>query len=317
MVSRLIAFAKDEGIVEQLLRKENNRKETALHEAVRLGDDELVTELLRADGALACFPEEGTSPLYLAISLGRVKTAETLLTSDEDISCGGPDGQNALHAAVLRGPKLTRMVLEWNTNKNVTTKRDISGRTPLHFAASLAKGRPLGQRRAVFPQVLEANLAAIYQPDNDGLYPVHVAATVGAKHAIELILKNSGGSSAGLRDAKGRTFLHVAVCNGQVGIIGYACGDRSLAWIMNMQDNDGNTALHLAVEAGSLRMFSAMVGNRHVNINLANAERETPLDIARCKISPGLFYDLKSQEEMIFRTLFRIGAAWGTYRRGH
>jgi ankyrin repeat protein len=58
--------------------------------------------------------------------------------------------------------------------------------------------------------------------------------------------------SAGLRDAKGRTFLHVAVEKKKVNVIGVACKNLSLSWIMNMVDNDGNTALHLAVKAGSL-----------------------------------------------------------------
>jgi ankyrin repeat protein len=49
---------------------------------------------------------------------------------------------------------------------------------------------------------------------------------------------------------------------------------------MNMVDNDGNTALHLAVKAGSLHMFSHLLGNPQVNINLPNSRGETPLDIA-------------------------------------
>ena len=106
MVCHLIALATGSRMVTQLLRKVNKRKETALHEAVRIGDNQLVVELLRTDRELACFPKEGTSPLYLAISLGRDKTAMTLHDESEKkiLSYLGPDGQNALHAAVLRGP---------------------------------------------------------------------------------------------------------------------------------------------------------------------------------------------------------------------
>ncbi|KAJ1274084.1 hypothetical protein BS78_05G035500 [Paspalum vaginatum] len=206
------------------------------------------------------------------------------------------------------------MVLEWNTDKDLTTERDKNGSTPLHFAAGLLKDRG----GSVFSQVLEANTGAVYQPDNEGLYPIHVAASAGARQAIRLMVKKCGGTSAGLRDAKGRTFLHVAVVERKVWTVCYACMcmNRSLAWIMNMQDNDGNTALHLAVEAGSLRMFSALVENRHVELNLANAERETPLDIDSYKISQGLFFS-QSSEDTIFRTLFQVGGRMGTYHRDH
>jgi hypothetical protein len=58
-----------------------------------------------------------------------------------------------------------------------------------------------------------------------------------------------------------------------------------------MVDKDGNTALHLAVEAGSLRMFCSLLGNPQVNLNLPNSRGETPLDIAGCKLyGKGLYY---------------------------
>jgi ankyrin repeat protein len=98
-------------------------------------------------------------------------------------------------------------------------------------------------------------------------------------------------SSAGLRDAKGRTFLHVAVEKKNESVVRYACNmDRSLAWVLNMQDNQGNTALHLAVKDGSHAIFRLLFGNRQVNLNLTNEDGQTPLDIARYNIRPS-FYD--------------------------
>ena len=98
-------------------------------------------------------------------------------------------------------------------------------------------------------------------------------------------------SIAGLRDAKGRTFLHVAVEKKNLRVVRYACRDRSLAWILNMQDNQGNTALHLAVKDESLDIFRLLFGNRQVNLNLTNEDGQTPLDIARYNVRPS-FYDV-------------------------
>lgn len=315
MVRHLIDLATRDNIVVDLLRQGNSSKETVLHEAVRIQDDKLVKDLLAADRRLASFPQEGgTSPLYLAILLRAGCIVLTLFNGSETnfLSTSGPDRQNVLHAAILRDTGLTREVLKRNRNKDLTTERDVNGSTPLHFAAGYLGAR---QRGSVCSQVFEANTAALYQPDNDGLYPIHVAAAIGSKHAIAMFVKECP-RSAGLRDTKGRTFLHVAVVKKKAGIVGFACRDRSLAWILNMQDNDGNTALHLAVKAGSLIMFCALSGNRQVHLSLTNMEGKTPLDIARYKVPPIMHYSQNS-EVKIHRALFTFGAWIGTARWDH
>ena len=195
--------------------------------------------------------------------------------------------------------ELTKKLLKWNKNKDLTTERDANGSTPLHFAAGLPGA---GNRGSACIQVFDATTSVLYLPDNDGLSPIHVAAAAKAASAAasaNIFLKlpiakfvSKCPSSAGLRDAKGRTFLHVAVEKKNVRVVGYACSDRSLAWILNMQDNQGNTALHLAVKDGSLDIFCLLFGNRQVNLNLTNEDRQTPLDIARYNVRPS-FYDEK------------------------
>jgi ankyrin repeat protein len=178
-------------------------------------------------------------------------------------------------------------------NKDLTTQRDENGSTPLHFAAA----RP----SRICQQVLKANPDALYQPDHAGFFSIHVAASVGASWNVDIFVTECPGS-AGLRDAKGRTFLHVAVEKKKVSVIRSACRNLSLSWIMNMVDDDGNTALHLAVEAGILRTFCALVGNPQVNLNLPNNRGETPLDIAEYKIR-GFYYNLVIHLLILFRSM--------------
>jgi len=173
-------------------------------------------------------------------------------------------------------------LLKWNEthlcpqNKDLATQRDENGSTPLHFAAAI---KFLFRPSSICRQVLEANPNALYQSDHAGFFPIHVAASVGAFWNVRMFVTKFPGS-AGLRDAKGRTFLHVAVEKKEANVIRSACRNLSLSWIMNMVDNDGNTALHLAVEAGSLQMFCPLLANPQVNLNLPNSRGETPLDIA-------------------------------------
>jgi hypothetical protein len=59
--------------------------------------------------------------------------------------------------------------------------------------------------------------------------------------------------------------LTLAVDKKQWYTIGRTCQNLSLAWVMNLQDNDGNTALHLAVKAGSIRISALLAANRKVD----------------------------------------------------
>ncbi|CAL4979043.1 unnamed protein product [Urochloa decumbens] len=326
MVACLIDLAQQEGDenkVKELLRKENNQKETALHQAVRIGNKGIVDLLMEKDSELAGFPEDGgASPLYLAIVLKRDSIVDTLFNKGHGkLSFSGQNGQNALHAAVLRDRGVTKKLLELNKrhlcqqNKDLTAKMDENGSTPLHFAAAI-RVLFFGPSRNC-RQVLEANADALYQPDHAGLFPIHVAASVGSFRNVGLFLNKCPGS-ASLRDAKGRTFLHVAVEKKMVNVVSFACRDLSLSWIMNMRDDDGNTALHLAVETGSLQLCCPLMGNPQVNVNLPNNKGETPLDIAEAKLPDGGFYHNQSSEAQIRSTLIlHCGAVNGVHRKDH
>ncbi|CAL5088988.1 unnamed protein product [Urochloa decumbens] len=316
MVSCLVDFVKGSGQdgsekAKAMLRRQNLSGETALHAAIRAGSEEVVLLLLAEDPELARVPPgEGTSPLYLAVLLRQIRLAQILHEKDSRLSYSGQFGQNALHAAVITGKELTEKVLEWN--KDLTTLMDGKGSTPLHIAAALPGGNRKG---SVCSQTFEANTTALYQPDNDGLFPIHVAASLGEQGTIAMFLKKCP-SSAGLCDTKGRTFLHVAVEKKMMHVVSYACTKGSLTWILNMQDNVGNTALHLAVQAGSLRLFSALLGKQEVNLNLSNAKGQTPLDISLYNIPPGLSYNQDS-EVLIYHALKVTGATSGASRRDH
>ncbi|KAL6640799.1 hypothetical protein ACP70R_021922 [Stipagrostis hirtigluma subsp. patula] len=310
MVSRLIALAKGEASIEMLkdvVRRENKLQETALHEAVRLGSKHIVELLMAADSELAGYPKEGTSPLYVAIMLAHRDIAQSLYDlSGGNLSYSGPNGQNALHAAVLRGQEMTEMLLRWNFG--LTAQRDQNGSTPLHFATSMLRPRvsPFWIHRPwtpwwypwsrgachsymPFKQVLQANPAPMCQSDNKGLLPVHIAADIGADNAIVEFLETCP-NIAGLRDSRGRTFLHVAVEKKRWHVVSHACKTPSLSWIWNMQDNEGNTALHIAVKFGYQGIFCLLFENKEVRLSITNNNGQTPLDLSESQIPAGSFF---------------------------
>uniref|UniRef100_A0A0E0MDJ5 PGG domain-containing protein n=1 Tax=Oryza punctata TaxID=4537 RepID=A0A0E0MDJ5_ORYPU len=321
--------------VADVLERQNRRRETALHDAVRLGDEQIVGHLMAEHPRLASLPGgDGMSPLYLAVSLGHDSIADLLHRQGNDISYAGPAGQTALHAAVLRGAKATEKILQWNNG--ISGEADASGSTALHFAAS-ADGPEIGienslllrwlrlrwpchgRRRRTSTQVLlEADPSLACRPDSNGEYPIHVAASMGNLNLVALLLRSCP-ECVGLRDARGRTFLHVAVDRRREAVVEFATdGGRTsrLAGVLNAQDDDGNTALHLAVISGVLKMFCYLIRNGKVRLDLANNDGLTPADLSRSTIPAGLYYKTNARMWILW-SLVAAEARGGNIRRDH
>lgn len=206
-------------------------------------------------------------------------------------------------------------------NKDLVRQQDLSGSTPVHFAAS-ADDPSLEFFLYVFMertlefyslgiyfappnwlirlyrclnlplyQLVDADPSSAFQPDNDGLLPVHVAASAGNLVAVIILLIMCPGC-AGLRDSQGRTFLHTAVEKRRHNIVKFVRMRPQFNSILNIQDNQGNTALHLAILEGHLCIFQTLVINPHVRLNLPNHEGKTPMDIAESKAPPGFYFGM-------------------------
>ncbi|XP_044422254.1 ankyrin repeat-containing protein At2g01680 [Triticum aestivum] len=232
---------------------------------------------------------------------------------------------------------MVEMLLDWN--KDLTEEKDLNGSTPLHSAVSalysedrmrrcytLVCGNGLWYRAFpyMFPNmtrfpmekqaawhILEANPSSAYQHDNNGLFPVHIAALMDKKVAIRILLKGCRGCIT-LPDKQGRSFLHIAVRNKVHHIVKYACEAPVFAPILNARDNDGNTALHLAVEVEDLIIFCHLLRNPKVLLNVRNNKDQTPLDLARRRRK---YSYIQNPERVIYMTLIDARASHGSFWR--
>ncbi|KAM3405922.1 hypothetical protein ACQJBY_000142 [Aegilops geniculata] len=310
------------------LRKLNVHGETALHNAIRLVTSKFMVRMLMwVDPHLALHHAPGsTSPLYLAVSLGHKDIAEMLhTTSGGNLSYSGPHRQNALHAAVHHMDGMIEMLLHWK--KDLSTDKDTNDSTPLHSLVSAQSEDYVRRKFFCFPDagfplekhatwlVLNANPSAAYQHDSNGLLPVHIAAMMDRKVAILILLERHRGCIA-LRDKQGRSFLHIAVRNKVRRIVKYACQEPVFGPILNARDNDGNTALHLAVEVEDLETFCHLLKKPEVLLNVRNNKDQTPLDIARSKKVTNFSY-LLNPGNVIYSTLSLVGASHGSFWRDH
>ncbi|KAJ1277190.1 hypothetical protein BS78_05G276100 [Paspalum vaginatum] len=311
------------GLAVLALRKTNDRKETALHVAIRTGDRDMVELMLWVDPQLAQIECHDTSAIYLAVSLGRKDIAEALHDASSAtcsvVSYSGPSDQNALHAAVLHGGAMTKEVLRWNPD--LVTRQDRNGSSPLHFAVSVVQGpyvvvtlcgkrHVYGEKNQPTRQLLDADSSMAYREDNEGLFPVHIAAMGNHTVSILILLRRCPGCM-GLRDRQGRTLLHVAVQNKASIVVRGVCESERFAPILNIRDKDGNTALHLAVDAQDIWMVCVLLRNRAVCLELSNMKGQTALDVAKSRIRQGFFYAGNPDKE-IYKTLVTLGAKHGT-----
>uniref|UniRef100_A0A0D9XCL1 PGG domain-containing protein n=1 Tax=Leersia perrieri TaxID=77586 RepID=A0A0D9XCL1_9ORYZ len=336
----------DYGEVKKVLEIQNNRGQTVLHEAVRRADKDMLDMLMWVDLQLLRVPSDGTSPFYLAVSLGFQDIAKLMYTTSRgELSYYGPNKQNVLHASVLRSEAMTKELFSWNSKKTenvpVLTEQslqsvqqstmfssavlaeqgDEDGSTPLHLAVSVEDHSSVNicwfpfYRKLNVPicDLLEASKSAALQPDKTGSFPKHIAASMGFQKAISVLLKKCPDCS-GLRDTKGKTFLHVAVERKRRNVVKFACKNTALSWILNMQDSEGNTALHLAIQAGDLGIFGCLMGNQQICLNLTNNNGLTPLDLTKSKIPPEFSYKWTTLN-LMYETLKCAKAECGNIHR--
>jgi hypothetical protein len=74
--------------------------------------------------------------------------------------------------------------------------------------------------------------------------------------------------------------MSIAMGKGRRDVVKYACEMREFWPILNAQDSEGNTALHVAVMGGNPEIFNFLVRNRRVRLDLSNNQGHTPLDIS-------------------------------------
>ncbi|KAL6606470.1 hypothetical protein ACP70R_042123 [Stipagrostis hirtigluma subsp. patula] len=319
----------------RILRMRNEHGETVMHQAIRSGDYSSTVMLNGKDPELACIPHVGeddevASPLYLAISLGELRIAQYLLdTTEGKLSYSGPDGRNVLHEAASSAYALS-MLLRWLTQmtfdnqadeqdqhtrtpgivilSQLANQRDRNGNTPLHLAASL-EAASLGAKSSITSLLLDASDWSVYQPNNKGRYPIHVAAMNGNLGVVMTLVRRCR-DCATLRDGQGRTILHVAVESERFNVVGYVCGRSRLEPLLNVQDIEGNTALHLAVRVGNRAIFNRLIRNRAVLLGVPNKKGLRPLDLSRRKLPEAFYYSL-NPTVLIQTSLEMMGAPSG------
>jgi ankyrin repeat protein len=95
---------------------------------------------------------------------------------------------------------------------------------------------------------------------------------------------------------KAEAFCMQPALRGHSSIVSHVIKNRMLENLLNVQDLEGNTAIHLAVQAGEYRVVSKLLSSGKVQVHIMNNEGCTPSDLIENSTS---FYSMVSNIHLL------------------
>lgn len=276
------------------------KKETALHFAIRFRMERVALQLLKMQGVdYRRQNEVGDMPIHLACEVGLLSVVKTLLEKDPSlIEVLGEDGRTPVLCAAFSGEEsLFSFVLEKGANIFAQT---TTGLTALHQAAH-------GGSLSIVKQLVEEKGLSCDAVGSEQLTAFHVACRRGRREAARYLLGKT--KELFSIDVNGRDSFHAACCSNLVDIVeallkkgadplkkdsaaripiesahGRNCRKVVAAILKYLAsksfvDGDGCSPLHCAAQFGYPELVQDLIEMK-VELNLKNKKEETALTIA-------------------------------------
>uniref|UniRef100_A0A0D2ZTJ1 PGG domain-containing protein n=1 Tax=Brassica oleracea var. oleracea TaxID=109376 RepID=A0A0D2ZTJ1_BRAOL len=256
--------------------------------------------------------KNGISPLYLAIEAGNVSLVNAMLNrsgnnvQSKNLTSELEGRKSLVHAALMaKSTDVLDVILSEDTD--LLNERDEEGRTCLSVGASM------GYYKGIC-KVLDRSTNSVYERDEDGSFPIHMAVKKGHEKVVREILKRCPDSVV-LINKQGQNILHIAAKSGKAVsfLLGYIRRLYTKYHLINEQDVDGNTPLHLATinwrprTVDSLTSFASTTTNI---LNIQNKDGLRPLDLAELNLQS----DYYLRERLTLMVLLCVcaprGVAW-------
>lgn len=288
----------------------NNRGWQPLHQiaASCYGDNkrnaDFVIKMLLGKGAkLDAADAEGYQPLHRAVWKGNIETVKLLLQAGASPDVKAKDGKTPLDLA-REGGYYKRNIIPL-LKKGAETEPDSNGLTQLHHLAKTA-GRYEVEH---FKELLASGLFKVDAADHAGNQPLHYAMSVpsvspGYDYYGQLLCCKeliAAGASLNAKNKAGKTppmlvvhqevmghlsnarqqelsKLTDAAAAGNIDVMKAALAKHG-KWLLNLTDDKGATALHLAIAKGRGESVKFLLAEG-ASTKIGNAEEMLPLHLA-------------------------------------
>lgn len=260
-------------------------------EAAKEGEVKIINLLLSKKAQIDCIDRYGRTPLFFASANNKLHVVKLLVEKNASTLKANVDGNTPLHIAAENGhEEVVKFLLE---SKASCFVRNKNGDTPLHLAAKSAKIPVLNILK------VKASVSC-FSPNHGSLSPFHLALisqddkTKPAEvfeSLIDLFVQKSSfslrsgiirnGELGNFKDKDGNTLLHTAASLGQDAVVKQLLDDKMLS--INILSNNGDTALHLAVEKGHKEAILILLRN-NARMEIKNKLGKSVFDIAKDKL---------------------------------
>ncbi|KAM0889759.1 hypothetical protein ACQ4PT_027499 [Festuca glaucescens] len=230
----------------------------ALHHAIRNGHKDLALDLIEAEPALSqAVSKCNESPMYFAVMRGFTNIYDKLIQTPCAYS-GGLHGWNCLHAAVINGDQeFAKIIME--KRPELAREFDTDKCTPVRRAV-------LDGKIDMLRVMLQHDSTLGYEINSLGITLLTDAAYRGQVAAAQELLKHC--PDAPYFQEKYATLLHVAVWFEQAEFVEFVLKAPLLRKVVNMQTNDGKTALHIAVQKCNPRIVVDLLSHEDIDTTI-------------------------------------------------
>uniref|UniRef100_A0ABD2VX15 Uncharacterized protein n=1 Tax=Trichogramma kaykai TaxID=54128 RepID=A0ABD2VX15_9HYME len=277
------------------------RRTTAVHRASRLGNYGYVDELFKIyDRFDVNYTDEyDLTHFHIACKFGCVDVVKKYLELGQDPNCLEQKSIPPLYFALCNDHKeVTELLLRSGADPSLA---NAEGLTFLHVICKSSNNYSYELAKKLLKIKAELNqLVQIDAQDKLGNTPLLLALCNNHKEVAELLLRK--GANPNLANAEGLTPLHV-ICKGfqnddKLEKLFEICEERNQLVQVDVQDNLGNTPLHLTVCYGK-HWAAELLLRKGANPNLADVEGYTPLHVI-CKRDDLDYYKNVDLAELIF-----------------
>ncbi|KAK2633162.1 hypothetical protein EUGRSUZ_L00453 [Eucalyptus grandis] len=200
-------------------------------------------------------------------SLAQLLQEDRLILARASVTCFD---ETPLHVACMLGHLPFAKALLAH-KRDLAMELDSQGRTPLHLASANGYGE-------IARELLQSDPLACLVHDEDGRTPLHLATMKGQINIVIELVKVRP-EAAEHRLSLGQTTLHLGVRHNRLETLKVLVEMVRDGDLVNAQDDEGNTILHLAVANKQTEIVKYLLQRSEVDVNTVNRNGFSALDI--------------------------------------